>query len=43
MVQEVPAVEQVAPPGLAVTVYPVTGEPPVALAVQDTEACGLVP
>ncbi len=36
-VHEVPPVEQVAPPGDAVAVYPVMAEPPVeAGAVQDT-------
>ena len=35
-----PVVVAVAPPGLAVTVYPVTGEPPLlAGADHDTSAC----
>jgi hypothetical protein len=42
-VQVVPAVVQVEPPGLAVTEYPVTAAPPVALAVQETVACGVEP
>ena len=36
-----PVVVQVPPPVLAVTVYPVIAEPPLAPAVQDTVTCGV--
>ena len=43
MVQLVVAEVQVEPPGLAVTVYPVMGAPPVAGVLQDTTTCGVAP
>ena len=40
MVHEVPDDEQVAPPGLAVTLNELTVEPPFEPGVQDTVTCG---